>query len=449
MERSSYRYFPTLLLVVLGGYLFFNRTFAWLHVPGIPLFAGELVIAVGVYETLGTRLAGAVVRRSAPLKAIVALMAVGMLHLAWAFPVWGLDAVRDSALWYYGVVAILVAVALAAEPGLLDRMTAAYLRVIPLFLLWAPVAVVLDRRYSDAVPTVPDSTTSLFSFKAADYAVLAGAAVLFVWLAQERVTPAERGRAHLATALGLVAVLVAGSQSRGGMVGAMVILLIGFLYVPHKGRIFYVATLAGVAVLAVMLVADIRFDLGRREISADQLLANAASVFGGDDADSELEGTVAWRLALWGEVLDDVSAPDRFFTGFGMGLNLAERYGFQGEDERQPLRNAHNSHLTLLARMGVTGMVLWVLCWVLLFGVLAARLGRPRRLAPGSELALMAWVLAVVAGFLVNAVFDPSLEGPQAALWLWTVVGVGVALAGRWVAPSRPAPAPARAGTAG
>jgi hypothetical protein len=39
--------------------------------------------------------------------------------------------------------------------------------------------------------------------------------------------------------------------------------------------------------------------------------------------------------------------------------------------------------------------------------------------------------LAVTTTVLVASVFDPQLEGPQVALLLWSVVGMGLAVTGR------------------
>ena len=36
--------FISALILVLAGYLFFDRAFAWLHIPGTPLFIGEAVL---------------------------------------------------------------------------------------------------------------------------------------------------------------------------------------------------------------------------------------------------------------------------------------------------------------------------------------------------------------------------------------------------------------------
>jgi len=54
-----------------------------------------------------------------------------------------------------------------------------------------------------------------------------------------------------------------------------------------------------------------------------------------------------------------------------------------------------------------------------------------RLLADGESTrrALIAVLVVGVTVTLVNAYFDPTLEGAQVAIWLWTLVGLGTALA--------------------
>jgi hypothetical protein len=42
-----------------------------------------------------------------------------------------------------------------------------------------------------------------------------------------------------------------------------------------------------------------------------------------------------------------------------------------------------------------------------------------------------------VTAILVNAYLDPTLEGPQVAIWLWTLVGLGLGIAATGVASKR------------
>jgi hypothetical protein len=39
---------------------------------------------------------------------------------------------------------------------------------------------------------------------------------------------------------------------------------------------------------------------------------------------------------------------------------------------------------------------------------------------------MAAWLVATLSGYMVNAFFDPSLEGPQVAVWAWSLAGIGL-----------------------
>ena len=44
------------------------------------------------------------------------------------------------------------------------------------------------------------------------------------------------------------------------------------------------------------------------------------------------------------------------------------------------------------------------------------------------EAGIIVWLIVTVVAILVNAVFDPTLEGPQVAWWLWAMLGFGISL---------------------
>ena len=187
--------------------------------------------------------------------------------------------------------------------------------------------------------------------------------------------------------------------------------------------------LGGVAVLlaTVAFVSDVRIPISSgREISAVQMVDNITSVVNPSSGGQRQTETTAWRLNLWSTVVDDVTS-ERPLTGFGPGPNLGERYGVS-TNEDVPLRNPHNSHVGILARMGWVGVGLWAILWIVwTFEIiqLRARLLQRGRLV---EAGLIAWLVVSALMILINAIFDPTLEGPQVALWLWTVFGIGSAL---------------------
>src|SRR5829696_622921 len=91
-----------LLGPLLGGYLLFDKAFAYLHLPGTPLFVGEMVLGVGALAAvLATRFLGVPIREEPILALLGAFGLWGLIRALPGVSTYGMDAVRDSALWYY------------------------------------------------------------------------------------------------------------------------------------------------------------------------------------------------------------------------------------------------------------------------------------------------------------------------------------------------------------
>jgi hypothetical protein len=442
----SFVWFTPALGLLLGGYLFFSKSFAYLHVPGTPVFVGEIVLGIGVVEVLMVRSPWRLLLATTPvLKVLAVFMAVCSVRLALDLPVYKLDAVRDSSIWYYGVFAFLVAAAAVREPTFVPRLLRWYRQALPWYFLWAPFAAVLAQSDAFAGINVPGTSTRVNEFRFNDIAVHLGLGLVFLWLGVDRLVEGhrQRGRDAWLSVLGVLALLVTASQSRGGFLAALGTLVIAFAYLPagRRRRLVFSVTGGLLVVLTLVWTLDLRIQGERRDVSLQQLTANVASI-GGKEESEELSGTVQWREGFWREVLNDLLSSQAWLTGLGFGPILPERYevdvgNTNNDTSTQPLRNVHNSHLTVLARTGFPGLGLWLLLW-LTYGVQLFRWVRRR---PGGvrdpAAALGVWYLASVVGFLIGAYFDPSLEGPHAGIWLFTLVGLGAVHSrmGRRVSP--------------
>ncbi len=430
--------FTPALGLLLGGYLFLDKTFAYVHVPHAPVFIGEIVLGIGIAESIHLRLPWRRLVGSSPvLKALLAFMAACLLRLLVDLPRYRLDAVRDSAIWYYGAFAFLVAAAAVADPTFVPQLLRWYRRALPWFLVWAPFAIVLHYVGGPlAVATVPDSAAPLNSFKPQDIAIQVAMGITYLWLGVHRVTGEQRRRSRSDTALtllGILTVLLAGTQTRGGFLAAVVLLGIVLLYLtPGRQRRMVVPVGVGLAMmLAFAVLLDLKLHGEVRDISVRQALANVSSITGQSSSD-QLSGTVQWREGMWSQVGTDLRTHGTWLTGIGFGVILPDRYDVDvgntnNADSAAPLRSVHNSHLTILARTGVPAFALWLLLWV----VFCRQLYRSVRRRPGGVRdpanALTVWLLAAPPAFLINAVFDPALEGPHSGIWLFTIVGVAAA----------------------
>ncbi len=416
LPQITTRWFIRAAIVILLGYVFFDRAFAWIHVPGVPLFAGEVLLFLAILYLVSHQRETVSLLRNTPILQIAGLLFVwGLVRLAFDVPVWGIDALRDSAQTNYILIGLAVAGVVASSDASARRNGKIRTAVPLLIVVWAPIAITISRLYSDSAPFIPGSATSVLSFKPGDYELFAAAVVAYVWANGDRYSPRSK---HIITAFGLVGVLVGSTLNRGGMLGAIAILVIASLFFAQETRRRYFAVLFSIVagLILTLAVSGIAVSLGSRELSLNQLIMNVASITGESEVGS-LQGTVNWRIENWQAILEGTASGDEWLMGLGYGPNIADEYGFQAVPRpSQPLRNAHNSHLTLVARLGLIGTAIW---FVFLLQLALSVNSHARRRAQPTE----GWIVAVLIGTCIAAIFDPVLEGPQIAIPFWVLVG--------------------------
>jgi O-antigen ligase len=163
-----------------------------------------------------------------------------------------------------------------------------------------------------------------------------------------------------------------------------------------------------------------------RTVSLGQIASNLGSIAGGTHGDAALAGTRNFRLEWWKTIWSYTVHGPYFWTGKGFGINLADADGFQPTADHS-LRAPHNTHMTVLARMGVPGLGLWVALQLAFAGSLLSAFWRARRRGAIFWARIDIWLLAYWAAMMVNTSFDPYLEGPQGSIWFWAVFGLGLA----------------------
>jgi O-antigen ligase len=436
--HTGYRSLALLAAVlppVLIGYAFFDRAFAYIHVPGTPIFAGEVLIVLCLAVALvGTGIVGLGIKRIAVTKLIIVFALWGVICTVPHIPQYGINAIRDAALWYYALLTIPVAALVLSDPDIVHRWMAGARKFVPWFLLFCPFAVQLNKAAdAGSGPFVPGSSISVWNHRIGNIAVLATMAVAFIWL----IPGFTRRRRTLLVGLATIVILLVATQNRGGLVAAAAGLLLVWLFTAQRLRLVgvMVATLMLLAVFAWVTNFQLQGQQGRG-ISIGQLITNIESLKGGNaNEGGNLQSNVQFRQELWSQVIQLAENNHALVTGLGFGRNIAGELGFASEAAGS-LRSPHNSHVDILARMGIVGAILWItllLTWYAV--VLRARL-RFKSLGRFFEAAVIEVSIVGVTSLLVNAYFDPTLESPQVAIWLWTIVGMTVGLA----ALSRPNP---------
>ena len=231
----------------------------------------------------------------------------------------------------------------------------------------------------------------------------------------------------MATTVLLVSCLgLAGSVSRGGLLAFVVGGSVAS-FICRSKRVPLGCLVVGVAMSAFALLGDLQIGVSYegRPVSARQVGLNLVSTAMTTHDTGALEENKEWRLAWWGDIYRYTVHGKYFITGKGYGVNLADSDGFQVLSD-DSLRNPHNSHLTFLARSGVPGFLSWIVLLIVWFAQMISSYLKARRLLLSSWMGLFLFVMSYAVTSLVNAMFDPALEGPMLGIWFWSIVGLGI-----------------------
>jgi O-antigen ligase len=420
-----------LLGPLLVGYMFFDKAFAYIHLPGTPLYVGEIVITVGVLGVLSATGYLRIPLRDEPVLAILtAWFLWGFIRFLPGFQTYGILAVRDFALCYYCLFAYLVVAALARAPELLDSWLAQLSRVAPWLLIWLPFALVLAARLNS--PMVPFSSgVSIFTHEPGNAGIAALIVPGYMWLFPN--TRSARSRAVLSI-VALVTIALAATQNRASVLGVIAGGAAGLVLLPARERWRLITRAVAVTALGLSLAVGLSPQIPAisgsqgRAFSASQLVDNVLSI-GAGAGSGGLGGTVAGRDQLWTLVFHQQLVQDKLFEGFGFGVNLPYLVGDTLiTNGPNPLRSPHNSHDDVLARMGLIGLALWIALWLGWFWQLVTGCRRLARRGQHARRQAAVLCVMVVSMILVTTYFSPQMEGAQIAALQWTAFGIGVAV---------------------
>lgn len=418
-----------LLCLVLLGYALLGKGFAYLGFP--PLYVSEMLLGMGVLIAfLNPKVARHVASPKRSFLPVYFMFVWGAIRTIAYIPEYGLDALRDAALWGYALFALLIYAAVRSYPWLLEWLLARYRGFASLFppiIIMLLLAVRLPAVARLRVPGT-DNIRLLWA-KPGDTAVhLAGVVGLYL------VGLGKKGTKGIWLFSVVIALLLV-TTNRGGILsflcslGAVLLVKAGMT----KGmatRLFRIGFVAWVIVSLFLAVLVLAPETLARMVPLDRMRAKYKSVLYAKD----YTGTVIDRLAWWSTIVDYTLLGEHFWTGKGFGINLAEDDGFtwSADPLAAPLRSPHNAHMNMLARAGVPGFLLWLLVqggWVFALAR-AYRSARRHKIIRWQQIFL--FLIGYWTAFMINASFDVFLEGPMGGIWFWVVYGFGVAAVGQY-----------------
>jgi hypothetical protein len=300
-----------------------------------------------------------------------------------------------------------------------------YRKYTKIFLLLIPISFVLFRYGRSIMINWPSGVPVIFIKEADALVQLAG--ILAFWMAD----PRRNVRVGWAVLLTLNMALM-GVIDRAGLLAFGAVLCICLIAKPLHGAAW--RTIAMLCLGAVLLWGsqiNIEVPGGKgRSISWEQFVESTTSIFGEGESAGD-ESNKQWRLDWWRSIVNYTINGKYFWTGKGFGINLADDDGFQVSRQGK-LRSPHSVHMSMLARMGVPGLIVWGgmnFVWFVSIG--DAHL-RARRRGQQRWAGFFLFLFAFYTAFFCNASFDVFLEGPMGGIWFWTIYGTGIGALWVW-----------------
>lgn len=404
------------LYVLLTGVALAGKGFAYIGIP--PFYITEVCLVLGVFAMTRCGLQGVLQLPKWFTILVGALFLWTAMRTAPYIEEYGLAAFRDGVIVWYAGFSVIVASHICLDPARLEKLTNAWVRFARWFLGIGLICWVVSKVLSINLPTTLGTEVPIIDLKGGDtLVILAGIGASGI-----------AGLIRFGWAVRILYVgffVVVASVNRGGMVACCVALCVAVALRP-TARNLGGTGLAVALVICLMVLGQVNLPVAvkTRSISTTQLTDNVKSVFGVGTRD-RTGGTRGWRLKWWADIVDYTVYGNYRWLGKGFGVNLADADGYQVSIDGS-LRSPHNGHLTILARSGVVGALLWVGLhgyWIVCIvrAWISAKKHREEEWVKIFEVLMAFWV-----AFMVNTSFDVYLEGPMGGSWFWVVFGVGV-----------------------
>ncbi|MGY4320613.1 hypothetical protein ACVWW1_009940 [Bradyrhizobium sp. JR3.5] len=320
-----------------------------------PLFVGEIAFVAGLFVLLRSGCLVAVFA-SGPSLLLAAAMGWALLRTFPYLDTYGSDALRDSVILVYGVFAFVVAALLIEDYRRIDTIISYYQKFLDIYVPVVPILFPLSFYFADYIPNVPGTSVGLVWLGAGEVATHLAGATVFILTGMRRPTP-------IWTACLITAVVMVGAVSRAAVLAFAVPVVLAALALG-KLRPVLVVVATGTVLLAASYAIETTVSgyqearvSTERRISVAQIVENIASIVGQGGA--QTEDTTQWRANWWRTIVEKTVHGPYFWTGRGFGVNLAVEDGLARANSERPLRSPHSAHMTILARAGVPGLVLW------------------------------------------------------------------------------------------
>lgn len=405
-----------LLGCIVFGYLAGNRGFAQISLTsGFPLLPAEFVLLIAglLLVVQGALYRVPIVRRELLNFTIFVWIVIGAIRLLFDIRSFGFLAIRDFAMVYYASF-FFIAQHIAT--------TARHRHWLQAALIAGTLGMAVGYPLVQAFPdfffgTLTLRGNPLIYYKADLVGTMLSAGAVLIYVRYHLRFPI------VGTAVTLILLGIAlTTNNRASLVGLATVT--GLLLLGRQWKFAATQAVAGfVAVIAILFFAHLTNTSWKQTPlhGVYERVVSIADPFGMRTYSGEntyFKGDNNRFRAVWWEAVFLETIDGNPWTGLGFGYDLArqfvrEYYPEQGEefDTRSP----HNIVLTVFARMGLLGLIPFVIVGTLI----AWRIFQSaRRDNPSLGMWCVAWAI------LISACFGVVLEGPMGAVIFWVTLGI-------------------------
>lgn len=414
-----------LALLLALGYVAFGNPFAKLHVTfsGLPLYVGEAVLLASwvilFLSWLVTR--GRIDSDISVLRSFLPVFGLwyvfGVISLVRGLSIDVVETLRQSAMVYYSVFFFFVPLVLRD----LKRVEyAVFCFLLTTALLVIPTSI--EILTPGLIPFLPQ----LMGVAGARSTFFGMAIFLEILLLREH---GRRFRWGLTGLLFWQIALIVLEQVRSvwvGMAAAIVFMYLLLPWIPHVRSIGF-RLVARIALSFLLLLVGL---FAVAPALVEELASNAKAIVAFDSMETVRAKTAMMRVEMWQDAAQGIRQNLVWGIGFGTPFYLPslEARGWTDPSQERAGKGydyLHNTHITVLLRMGLLGFFAWSL---IVWKFLKSSIRSLKKMQNPRLRVYITWVVLSAVLVLVASSGLPLLETPYVAVPFWLLLGLGLAI---------------------
>lgn len=420
VRRRGLELWQALLLLPLTGYMLLNYGFEniTIHLGPIPVIISYalmyICLILGFYHQ---RRSIAIAFKEPTSICFLVFLGFTLIHLVFDIPSKGLWAIRDATMVLDGFF-LFLGLFWAMEPESLDILTKWLLGIFVLNMFYC-----FTFPWSDAIHDWSPSSgvflevPILGQYHTTDIYLLLGA--IFCLGAGARFLHNRRWLILPLVVLQLLGLAV--TQARASYVALVACILVLILLGESKKSLVLISTVSGALIILILLTGVAGLQLSGRigPINIDFLEDHVRSITGEKVTPAS---SVDSRIEFAEEAMQHFHSSPVFGVGFGQPI-----VSYIDAETGATVRIPHDSNLTVMVRLGLVGLVIWLAFNLSLIRQIIHALRRRSRYDT-QVYAWIQWVLLFYVTFMIAALVEGPLETPSSAIPFYFFMGLGLGL---------------------